>query len=93
MNSPFGERPFRGTALAPFEYSCDVTNKAHPHPSCLVYFVLNAQPFFINCDMSVCVERFGRGGGESSPMLAIDKRSFLLLKRIFFPFTYFSVEI
>ena len=23
-----------------FEYSCDVTNKAHPHPSWLVYFVL-----------------------------------------------------
>jgi hypothetical protein len=79
-----------------FEYSCDVTNKAHPHPSCLVYFVLNAQPFFINFDMSVCVDRFGRGVGEASPMLAIDKRRFehfLLLKRIFFPFTYFSVEI
>ncbi len=31
-----------------FEYSCDVTNKAHPHPSWLVYFVLKTQPFFIN---------------------------------------------
>ncbi len=30
-----------------FEYSCDVTNKAHPHPSWLVDFVLKAQPFFI----------------------------------------------
>jgi hypothetical protein len=33
-----------------FEYSCDVTNKAHLTPSWLVYFVLKAQPFFINFD-------------------------------------------
>jgi hypothetical protein len=42
---------FVGKALCiheKFEYSYDITNKAHPHPSWLVYFVLNAQPFFIN---------------------------------------------
>ncbi len=47
---------FVGKALCiheKLEYSCDVTNKAIPTPSWLVYFVLNAQPFFINFGVSV----------------------------------------
>ncbi len=38
-----------------FEFNCDVTKNLIPTPSWLVYFVLKAQPFFINFHYTVAL--------------------------------------